>query len=282
MVADLNPKTVPDWLQWLLDNTELAAATVEKDRTHICALWTFAAKKGWLAEFPDIRPIPCPERVPDAWTDDELLRLFRACQSARGRIGKVKANQYWPALLSVIYDTGERIGAVLEIRRDDIDAQGWLTVRGEHRKGKTRDKRFKLRPETIERVEAIRVFAQERVFEWPYSDGYLWTKFGKILEAAGLPNNRRSKLHKIRRTTASNFEAAGGNATALLDHQHRRTTKRYLDPRVVKETQPADILPGIGELAKAILDGNENNDRMVSEFRAFLEAKQARNQSDRN
>jgi hypothetical protein len=36
--------------------------------------------------------------------------------------------------------------------------------------------------------------------------------------------------------------AAGGNATDLLGHANRETTKRYLDPRIVKQKQPSELL----------------------------------------
>ena len=68
-----------------------------------------------------------------------------------------------------------------------------------------------------------------------------------IIREGQLPDSRRNKFHKFRRTTASNFEAAGGNATKLLDHRKRATTAKYLDPRVIKKVMPADIVPGIGE-----------------------------------
>ncbi|TWU39161.1 site-specific tyrosine recombinase XerD [Novipirellula aureliae] len=272
VLGDLNNKTVSDFLYWSLENTELAAATVEKDRSQLCVLWTFAAKRGWLKEFPEINAIPCPKRVPDAWSDDEMVQLMEACESAPGRIGKVDANKYWPALVSFIYDTGERISATLALERQYLEADGWVTIRGEHRKGKTRDKRFRLRPITLERIDSIKVFGQKNVFFWPYNYDYIFTRFGKILETAGLPNNRRNKFHKIRRTTASNFEAAGGNATALLDHSHRRTTLAYLDPRVIKETHPADIVPGIGETT--IESGKD--DSLVDDFREFLQSRKPR------
>jgi integrase len=275
IVADLNNQTVSEFLTWMLANTELSSATVAKDQAQLTVLWTFAAKHRWLGEFSDLQVIKSPERVPDAWSDAELRALMRACETAPGMVGNVEACKFWPALVSVIYDTGERIGAVMEIRRDDIDREGWLTVRGEHRKGRTRDKRFKLRPKTLERIQAIKVFGQAKVFEWPFNPGYIFRKFGNILTRAGLPNNRRTKLHKLRRTTASNFEAAGGNATALLDHANRRTTQRYLDPRVVKQVQPADLLPGIGEtLTKPV--NHDDDDPRVTEFRAFLKSQEDR------
>ncbi|WP_099264479.1 tyrosine-type recombinase/integrase [Rhodopirellula bahusiensis] len=273
LLGDLQTQTVSEFLQWCLQNTERSAATIEKDRVQLCTLWNFAAKRRWVEDFPDIAAINCPQRAPDAWSDSELVALMDACESAKGTVGRVDSCKFWPALVSVIYDTAERVGAVMQVKRQDIDSDGWITVRGEYRKGQTRDRRYRLRPITIERINAIKVFGQSKVFDWPYTETYIFYKFGKILDAAGLPSNRRSKFHKLRRTTASNFEAAGGNATALLDHTHRRTTRAYLDPRVLREVQPADIVPGIGEKHSKDDEGNhrDGDDSMVDQFRAFLE-----------
>ncbi|WP_158231029.1 tyrosine-type recombinase/integrase [Rhodopirellula bahusiensis] len=300
VVGDLNTKTVAGYLQWMLEHTQLSPHTIEKERTELTAFWNFAARRGWLPDFPDIPAINCPKRVPDAWSDEQLVALMKACESDRGDIGKVPASKFWPALVSIIYDTGERIGAVLELTFDDIDKSGWLIVRGEHRKGGKADKGFKLRPETVKRIEAIRQYQPTgRIFEWPYAKTFIWKKFGECIEDAGLPSNRRTKFHKIRRSAASDFEAAGGNATALLGHSDRRTTEAYLDPRVIKEIHPADIVPGIGQKgADRDVSGHQSDapkttegtprasgqngqksdaaeknatDSMVDQFRAFLE-----------
>ena len=251
IVGDLNTQTVAGYLRWLIDNTELSPHTIEKERAELVAFWNFSAKRGWLPTFPDVPSVNCPKRVPDAWSDAEMVALMQAAESTPGRIGRVDASTFWPALIATIYDCGERISAVLRVTHDDIDAHGWLTVRGEYRKGKTRDRRYKLRPATMERIRSMGGSGTDRVFDWCYSDGLLFARFGEILSRAGLPNTRRSKFHKIRRTVASNFEAAGGNATELLDHTDRRTTQAYLDPRVLREKQPADVLPAIGETIEA-------------------------------
>lgn len=253
-VGDLNTKTISAFLDFLLTGTKLARATIQKDRTQLVALWNWAAKKGWLAEFPQIASVNVPDRLPDSWSDDELKALVKACEAQTGMIGDIPASQYWLALLSVVHDTAERIGALLQTAAADLDPSGCLTVRGEHRKGSKRDKRYRLQPITVERLKAIRRPGVKLLFPWPYSYGYIFGRFGKVLDSAGLPNNRRTKFHKIRRTTASNLEAAGGNATELLDHANRSTTKKsYLNPAVLKSVQPADVLAALGEDAAIIV-----------------------------
>ncbi len=152
LVADLNTESVSAFLSDLLSQTKLSRHTIQKDRTQLVVLWNFAAKLGVLKEFPQIASIPCPDRVPDSWTVDELRRLIEAIQRRTDHVGKVPASLFWLALVNVVYDTAERIGAVLSLQWEDIDTDGWVTIKGEHRKGKTRDIKRKLRQQTIELI----------------------------------------------------------------------------------------------------------------------------------
>jgi hypothetical protein len=73
---------------------------------------------------------------------------------------------------------------------------------------------------------------------------------GKICKRAGLPQNRRSKFHRIRKTTASFYQAAGGSAQSLLDHSSPAVTRRYLDPRIVAPKPAHELLPKVGAPAE--------------------------------
>ena len=79
------------------------------------------------------------------------------------------------------------------------------------------------------------------------SPTYLWKKFGDLLTVAGLPNDSRSKFHRIRKSVASHAEARGGNATAMLRHSKREVTEAYLDPTIAKQQQPSDVLFRLGD-----------------------------------
>jgi integrase len=68
------------------------------------------------------------------------------------------------------------------------------------------------------------------------------------VKAAGLDGRRRVRFHQIRRSAASHYAAAGGDAVAMLDHSSPSITKRwYLDPRLAdRGSSPCDVLPTIG------------------------------------
>jgi integrase len=58
---------------------------------------------------------------------------------------------------------------------------------------------------------------------------------------------RRIGFHAIRRSAASHYAAAGGDAVEMLDHSSPSITKRwYLDPRLAdRGSRPCDVLPAI-------------------------------------
>ncbi len=269
VIRDLRQSTVIDFLRHEIAKGKRAASTIEKDRVQLLALWRYCAKKRWLLQYPEIQAVPCPERIPDAWTREDMEKIIEACQSLRGIIGRTPTALWWECLVRIIYDSAERIRAALGIHWTDISTDGWLTVRAETRKGKTRDRRYKLRPETIELLEQMRPYRklnESTLFDMPFCYSSVWQRFKVILKKAGLPTGRRNMYHKIRRTVASEFEAAGGNATQLLDHESRKTTLGYLDPKIIKSQQPADIVLGIGQ-KQATAKGS---DSFAGELRKLL------------
>jgi len=274
-LGDLRQSIVLDYVNAAINRDTLSRASIQTHLERLLAMWRFAARKRWLPDYPDIRPIHVPDRTPDSWSDDELVAILEAIRKTEGYFDEIPRKLFWEALLSVIYDTGERIGAVIKVRFDDI-REGWLTVRAELRKGKTRDKSYKLRPSTIELVNQIQKLNKSGkpvIFHWPLSKTYLWRLYSEVLASAGVSTNRRSKFHKIRRTTASNFEAAGGNATDLLDHNSRATTKKsYLDPRRISSLQPADIVPAIGDNGISFdnVKVNIGNDDLLKKLQSII------------
>lgn len=223
-----------------------AVATAAKDRTQLRALWEFAARRGLTdGRWPQIRPIRVPERVPQCWLTEEMQRLLVAASERQGTISGAPASAWWRAALLTCYDSGERIAGILSIEWRDVSPVS-VTIRAESRKGQRRDIYRPISPETWQAIDAIREPRRARVFDWDRAYTNLWRHLGKICEAAGLPNDRLSKFHRIRKTTASYAAAAGLDAQRLLDHASPRTTRAYLDPRVVQPPAAPDVLPRVG------------------------------------
>jgi hypothetical protein len=240
-IADLNEMAVARFLTARV--REKCPATAAKDRAQVRAIWEWAARRAMVPTFPAVRRIVVPERVPEAWTTEEFRGLLAAAALEQGTVAGVPAGEYWRALLLFLYETGERIGAVMQLRWEDVRGRD-VVFRAETRKHGRRDTCRTISASCQEAICAIQGDS-ELVFPWDRVKTQLWYRMGRICKRAGLSNNRRSKFHRVRKTTASYYEAAGGSAQALLDHSSPAVTRRYLDPRIVKTKAASDILPAV-------------------------------------
>ena len=252
---DLTNETMAAFLQWRLDEGT-KKSTTEKDRVQLSAIWRFAALKRLVEDMPTIPPIDVPTVAPVAWTMEEIGQLFSQCKKTTGAYvdeenaaWAVTRSVWWLALHRVLWCTGERIGAVMALKWKDVDGKT-LNFPPEVRKrglrynyreldddaaeslGQMKDAWFKIKPNNL-------------VFPWSMSDSVLWSHYKKILIAAGLPQGRLSKFHRVRKSVASHIHAEGGNAQEAMQHANRRTTEGYLDPRICRPEQPIDSLPKI-------------------------------------
>jgi integrase len=225
---------------------ERKPATAAKDRSQLRALWELAARRRMVELWPTIKRVRVPERVPEAWLTDEMARILASAALETTKYDGIPAALWWRALLLVCYDTGERITPIVSLRWRDIRENQILYV-AENRKGSRRDILRPIGEGAMAALDAIRMGRGEadRVFPWPRVKNYLWKRLEIILKRAGLPSDRSCKFHKIRKTTASYAEAAGLSAQAILDHSDPKTTRRYLDPRIVSRRSAVDVLPKV-------------------------------------
>jgi integrase len=218
-------------------------ASANKDRSQLLALWRFAATHRIIDRWPDVQIANEPEIVPMGWLPGDLDRLLAAAETERGFLGPVPARLWWSALFRVLLATGERIGAIASLKKHHLQGD-WLLAPAEFRKGKRRDRLYPLGAEASQAVRDLIAAnkTDDRIFPFPYASTYLYKKLDAVLRRAGLPTDRRSKFHRMRRTVASAVAQAGGDPTAALDHASPKTTKKYLDPRIVGAVPVADIL----------------------------------------
>lgn len=234
---DLNDTTVSAFASYRL-NHALSKYTVNKDLFNLLAFWRWLHKKGHVSTWPDVELETPPVRVPVALSREELAAVLNAIQSEQQPPGP----QFWLALFLVIWDSGERIAAVLHLTWDRVDLRrGWIRFAAEDRKGARADMATPIAGDTIAALKAIHR-RDGVVFRWPYSATYIYRRLGKIMLRAGLPDSRLYKFHAIRKSVASHYEAAGGNATELLGHTSRKITRAYLDPRIVRKVAAVDLL----------------------------------------
>ena len=95
------PPTIDDLTDLTLSRVlEQRAATVspytaEKERTQLTALWRLAADRRIVPDRPCVPPAPLPERIPQAWSIEQLQSLMRAAAATRGTVGGLPAGIYY-------------------------------------------------------------------------------------------------------------------------------------------------------------------------------------------
>lgn len=266
LVADLTDDTVTRFLDWFRRlGKGRSPCSVNKERNNLLAIWRFACrrvgpdKSPLRSEWPNVEPDIEPQDDPVAWLRHELAALFLAISKLAGRVGRIDASLWWLAVHSVIWDSGERISATLKLTWSDVDLKnGWVRFRAATRKGGRKGRTHKLHIDTIVVLRALRFAGRcgpdDLVFVWPHSATHLWYHYTKILAAAGLPTDRKSKFHRMRRSVASWAAAAGLNAMELLGHSGPKITAKYIDPRIAQKTQASDVLFRPGKNEGELLD----------------------------
>lgn len=227
---------------WRVIGDGLAVPTANKDYAQITAMWRFAHRNRLCETWPNLRALKEPERVPIGWLPEELERLFASIARQEGHVSYAPASLFWRSLINTMLDTGERVGALLQLKRCHLHPSHIL-VPAEFRKAKTRDKLFALSKTTIDDVRLLlNHHEEERIFPWDKSPTHIYNHYRQILIRAKLPHTAKHKFHCIRRTVASAVAHEGGDACQALDHSSPKVTKKYLDPRIVGQVQTADLV----------------------------------------
>lgn len=246
-LGDLTDETLSRFLIYLLDGSRrkrgrLAETTANERFGRIRAFWTWAARKRWVDQFPTCRCVTEPEKIPRAWREDELVKLFNACRRQRGDIGGVPAWRWWFTLHGFWWNTSERIGASLQLRVSDLRLDdGLAVVPAMIRKGKVQPRIYPLWADLVAMLRMIlppHAPARELVWPWPKHPSTLYYHYGKLLRMAGLPDDREAKPHCMRVSHASWRQCIGEDATTALGHRDPATTRRhYLDPTLLKQDE---------------------------------------------
>jgi integrase len=251
-LADLDDLTLASFLERRAMVDRRSPYTVERERSALMALARLAFERRLLASMPTCPPGKLPRRVPKAWTAEEFARLVAAARGMNGRVGANQESVFWPAILFVAWETGERVSAIMAARARDLvrrpDGSATLAVSPESRKGGREGRVYDLSPATAEALARLSPDGRDALFEWPYSRTHLWGRLGAILRRAGL-SGRRVGFHQIRRTAASHFAAAGGSAAEFLGHAagsgDRVATRWYVDPTLLPRRPAWQLLPPV-------------------------------------
>lgn len=223
-------------------------ATINKKRQMLISIWAHAQKYELIRQDPpNTRRVPRlkdPKKNPTSWTERDIEKLLKACDTFPETRGFGGAQ--WKALILICYDTGERIGALLEtpVRNLDLES-GTLIVDAEARKTDEDMVHF-IHPQTI---NAIRVAGlnspNDKLISWPCSRRYLSWRFGDLLDHAGLPNGRKDKFHRLRRTGYTIMYVRGNGLEAAKAYAGHKTDMSafYLDRTKLPVAKSVELLP---------------------------------------
>jgi len=252
LLSDLNNEIIHSAIVWSCNDASashlggrpLSKPSATKFRDCILCLWKYLHLQRIVEHYPSVPDIVIPKRIPTALTRDELNRLWEYLKRLPGDVAGVPANLWFLSLVSVLWDSGERITPIRTAKWDQLDlASGYLICKAESRKGGLADKLHKLHPETCALLRQITEPRRGLIFYWPWSESCLYARWREILQRAGLRSGRDFMFHCIRKSVASHVKAAGGNAQEALGHYDPRMTEQvYIDPRIAPNQHAADVL----------------------------------------
>lgn len=245
MISDFDDLAVSKFLQ--ARRQKLAASSVARERSGLLALWNLAQARALIRYRPCVQAELIPDRIPRAFTVDELRRLAHEAAAARGWVGPVHAGHFFLGLMLVCFETGERITAILKAPREGWE-RPFLTVPPHVRKGGRQGRIYEVSNDVADLLDAVSNHDGPTVFWWRYSNNNLRKRWKTITKRAGLGDGREVQFHALRRSTASHLIANGGDATEMLGHSSERITRKsYLDPRITMagKPKPYELLPKI-------------------------------------
>lgn len=232
-------------LEQFLHARKCSAFTINGRTACIKAMWTWAAKKRYVDLFPTMQRVPVPQPYRRAWTADDVTKLFASAVRQPGKCGGIPACQWWAAFLRVQYETGERTGAMLQLRWEWLRA-GVLDVPGTARKCGKRAI-YKLSGKCLVALNRTGQPNRELIFPCSKTRTVFYRHFKEIVQRAGLPYvPRHDAPQKMRRTHLTFWAIGGEDATKRAKHSSPHVTaKHYLDESLMPQRNPGEVLPFI-------------------------------------
>ena len=238
-IADLTKPVLIGYLKWLVNVRQLAPKTANERCGRIRAMWAWLDEEGLIdRRAPRNIRLPEPDKIPVAWSREELAALYAATNEMPGQVAGVDAGAWWQGLLLWLWNTGARYGETMAVEWTMINLQTrTVHVPARYRKGRRKPAIYRLWEDTQAALIAIRT-AEPRVFAWDRSEASYYLHWNDLLRLANLPTGRNRKTQSMRVSHASWLAVRGGDATRSLLHSDPATTRaHYLDSRLTT-TEP--------------------------------------------
>lgn len=239
LIADLNDRTISEWIAALQKHETRSPTTIAGHRTKLLCLWRFVADRGAVDPPHRVRDAKRPEPAPIAWTIDELRSIITACGSLDGhfRNNGNRRSIYCSTLVKFCYESGLRRSDVCRVDRRQIRRDGSIVLR-QHKTGSTHVPR--IRQDTYCGITAL---VGDRPLACPYRSQTDWYRFWKsqVIEPAGV---RHGAMQQIRRTGATHLAIGHPDAVQrYLGHRTPSMQRHYVDQSIATPQQhlPPDI-----------------------------------------
>lgn len=226
----------------VVGKTARSSYTLRGHLAMLKAILNEAFNIGLLPRLPRFPRIRLEKRDPDAWTIEEVQKLFKHVWALPGSVGVIPARLWWGSLLLTNYYTGLRLSALLNVTWFQIDFRGFLRAYTNKNK---REQTFALPQDLVQLLREIQYPPREKVWEHPYRDPKWPCKaLRRIVDRAGIPAPKTlhgQLFQKMRRTCITWTAVYDLNtATRVAGHASPQTTIRhYVDPRMLGAIQPA-------------------------------------------
>lgn len=221
--------------RWLVNLKEVAAPqTVRNKRRCILTLWRAAADDGLCSAPGRIRPVKIGDVVIDGWNAEEAAKLLVTAQAMTGNQRKVKIPKrlFWSSFVLVAWDTGLRLGDLLDLERRDIwPAEGGAGFISWVQNKTSRSVQLALRQATMQTIEESMAAGSPRAKLWPlggHREAW-YRQFNRLVAKAGLVGTskyiRRGSSSEVERIQPGAGAAHLGHRTAGLFERHYKVDR---------------------------------------------------------
>lgn len=251
-LCDLTTEFVGHFIEARISSGTVSLDTVRSDLARLKPLARWLFEEGIIDKPLRLRSPRCLKRNPKALTRSQLRKLWQTADIWPGKVWGVPARIYWPAFLDLGWYTGQRIGAMMQLNRKNIEIrEGWfgrvngasLLFTAQTVKGHKADQaKWIVRDGALSLMRLLEATDSSTPFNPKGMDntGYIYAKWQRLVDAAGVP---WAKPHTLRKSHATHLKIAGGDARISLNHTSDTTTNvHYIDASLVEKRPPASLL----------------------------------------
>jgi integrase len=226
------------------EGTTASPATINKELRHLKAVLGKAQEWGHLPGLPKFHMEKAPKKLHVYVPPEHFAKLYAACDGMTlpDKL-PYPAADWWRGLLITAYLTGWRIGALLALRRDDVDLEAGVALsRAEDTKGK-RDVKTPLHAMIVAHLRRMPDFGPA-VFPWVgrFPVRRLYDEFATLQDLAEVrPAGPRPRygFHDLRRAfaTMNADRLTAEQLQVLMQHKSYQTTLAYIS--MARQMNPA-------------------------------------------